>query len=483
MSINLLLHDPFCVLKDYPEHYAGIISTYPFKAVVQKYNPTGDYLATGCKDGSIIIYDVDTRKLIMYLGKNALIDDEKGDENLQSNCLNKNHQDEIMSLEWSHCGRFIISSAKDNEVKLWDLTCNHRNMVENTQLSFGTVGDRCHCKTFAFEKNVYEARFIKSNQNLVAVATQSSYSPFIIDIEKNSCDSFESYFAVSSAENTQDNDNIMTEIRNNEKKLGTSISLLVTQNALFVGTSKGWCFVYEVTDLGKFIIKSYFKTSGSSIKNLLINNSMDTLYVNCADRVIRQFDLIKQSIDNKTTLNINLKHKYQDVINRLQWNDIILSPHNGDFLAASANGANKDTGLFLWDTINGSLVKIYENSGEQLSKIDWDPNNMSIAASGCESGDIFCWEVSLPPKWASLAPDFEEVDEQVQYIEQEDEFDEQDNDYLKRDQNKFENEITELDLVTPDKTDVRGNVNKSHNVFKISTNYNDIIRLRKNIEQ
>ncbi len=45
------------------------------------------------------------------------------------------------------------------------------------------------------------------------------------------------------------------------------------------------------------------------------------------------------------------------------------------------------------------------------------------------------------PKWASLAPDFEEVDEQVQYIEQEDEFD-QDNDYLKKDQNKFETDIS-----------------------------------------
>lgn len=482
MSINLLLHDPFCVVKDYPEHYAGIINTYPFKAVVQKYNPTGDYLATGCKDGSIIIYDMDTNKLIMYLGKNALIDNENTDGFLQTHCLNKNHQDEILSLEWSPCGRYIISAAKDNEIKLWDLSCNHKNMVENTQLHFDKPGHECQCKTFRFEKNVHEARFMKNNQNLVVVTTQMSYLPYVIDINKNVYNSIDTYFGEITSESVNGG-NLFAEIVSNEKKLGTSTSLLVTEKKLFVGTSKGWCFVYDIEDIAKFFVETYFKTSSSSIKNLLLNNSMDTLYVNSADRVIRQFDIISENIDGKSKLNINLKHKYQDVINRLQWNDIILSPHNGDFLVASANGANKDTGLFLWDTINGSLVKIYENSGEQLSKIDWDPNNMSIAASGYESGDIFCWEVSLPPKWASLAPDFEEVDEQVQYIEQEDEFDDQDNDYLKKDQNKFETDIKVLDLVTPDKIDVRGNIIKSHNVFKIPTNYNDIIRLRKNVEQ
>jgi len=58
----------------------------------------------------------------MYLGKNALIDNENTDGFLQTHCLNKNHQDEILSLEWSPCGRYIISAAKDNEIKLWDFS-------------------------------------------------------------------------------------------------------------------------------------------------------------------------------------------------------------------------------------------------------------------------------------------------------------------------------------------------------------------------
>ncbi|OBA25496.1 hypothetical protein HANVADRAFT_3698, partial [Hanseniaspora valbyensis NRRL Y-1626] len=85
---------------------------------------------------------------------------------------------------------------------------------------------------------------------------------------------------------------------------------------------------------------------------------------------------------------------------------------------------------------------------------------------------------NLPPKWASLAPDFEEVDEQVEYIEKEDEFDEFDEDLVKKDQIKFENDTTLLDLVTPDKTDVRGNVNFSDTTFKIPVSYKDIIQLR-----
>ncbi|KAL6926897.1 hypothetical protein ACO0SA_003978 [Hanseniaspora valbyensis] len=494
MSINLLLHDPFCVLKDYPEHYNGIINTYPFKAIKQKFNHTGDYLAIGCSDGSIIIYDADTMKLILYLGHNTVFEDENiinettpEIDNLNKQiCQMQNHTLSIQSLRWSSCSRYIISAGKDFNVKLWDLSCKFDHFIENSKYNIENNNKTCNCKNFEFQSAIWDARFYNEKNEYAIVCASGTCIPLIVDIKNGTQTRALNYESIENNNYDLEKIDFIKDIFENEKKYGNCVSLELSEDICIVGTSKGWLMFYDMSNLTNVKLISYLKVCSSSIKTIILSQSRNNLCVNSSDRIIRQYDVkivTNNENDNNKKITISLKHKYQDVINRLQWNSMGLSPHSGEFLIASAHGTTNETGLFLWDTSNGSLVKIYENAGEELSDIDWDANKMCIVATGVDSGDVFYWSVNLPPKWASLAPDFEEVDEQVEYIEKEDEFDEFDEDLVKKDQIKFENDTTFLDLVTPDKTDVRGNVNFSDTTFKIPVSYKDIIQLRNSIER
>ncbi|XBW36080.1 hypothetical protein QEN19_001655 [Hanseniaspora menglaensis] len=489
MAVNLLLHDPFCVLKDYPEDYSGIINTYPFKAVKQKFNPTGDYLAIGCSDGSIMIYDADTMKLILYLGNNRMLDGEivsnKSSFFNTPACTMKNHTLSVQSLKWSSCSRYIISAGKDAKVKIWDLSCKFDCFITNSKMPIASATS-CSCHNFEFEFAIWDARFYQDENKYAILCASGSCIPIILEIESGIKSKFLNLETMSYSNDNEETVNFLNDMIENEKKYGNCVSIELVDEICIVGTSKGWLMVYDLTVISSIRLIGFAKFCASSIKNIIMSDKKKHLFINSSDRVIRQCDITFLKQNNEPgfkNANIEFKHKYQDVINKLQWNSMSLSSHSGEFLIASAHGSTNETGLFLWDTSNASLVKIYENAGEELSDIDWDANKMCIVASGVDSGDIFCWSVNLPPKWASLAPDFEEVDEQVNYVEKEDEFDEFDEDLIKKDQLKFENEINLLNLLTLDKTDVRGNKNVCDLTFKIPISYQDIVHLRDNIEK
>lgn len=65
--MNLLLQDPFSVLKDYPEKLVHTLEN-PLNTECLEFSPGGDYLALGCSNGAVIIYDMDTLKPITMLG-------------------------------------------------------------------------------------------------------------------------------------------------------------------------------------------------------------------------------------------------------------------------------------------------------------------------------------------------------------------------------------------------------------------------------
>ena len=100
---------------------------------------------------------------------------------------------------------------------------------------------------------------------------------------------------------------------------------------------------------------------------------------------------------------------------------------------------------------------------------------MCIACNGFESGSIYIWSIVIPPKWSALAPDFEEVEENVEYDEKEDEFDQVDLDEQR--QEMTEAEEVPIDLVTPEQFDVRCN-DLSKRYFTIPMDYQHILLLK-----
>lgn len=158
--------------------------------------------------------------------------------------------------------------------------------------------------------------------------------------------------------------------------------------------------------------------AASNVKHIIISNNGDRLATSSADRTIRQFSMkIGYSEDNEN-LSIELEQecKYQDVINKLQWNCIFFSNNSAEYLVASAHGSSAHE-LYIWETGAGTLVRVLEGAEEELMNISWNFNNMCIACNGFETGSIYIWSIVIPPKWSALAPDFEEVEENVEYDE------------------------------------------------------------------
>lgn len=171
---------------------------------------------------------------------------------------------------------------------------------------------------------------------------------------------------------------------------------------------------------------------------------------------------------------MTLEHKYQDVINKLQWNCILFSNNTAEYLVASTHGSSAHE-LYIWETTSGTLVRVLEGAEEELIDINWDFYSMSIVSNGFESGNVYVWSVVIPPKWSALAPDFEEVEENVDYLEKEDEFDEVDE--AEQQQGLEQEEEIAIDLRTREQYDVRGN-NLLVERFTIPTDYTRIIKMQ-----
>ncbi|GME71865.1 unnamed protein product [Ambrosiozyma monospora] len=102
----------------------------------------------------------------------------------------------------------------------------------------------------------------------------------------------------------------------------------------------------------------------------------------------------------------------------------------------------------------GSLIKILEGSNEELIDVDWNYRNVAIVANGMDTGMVYIWSIIIPQRWSALAPDFEEIEENIDYEEKEDEFDLHD---LDDDLNKIEEvEKVVVDVLTKEETDARG---------------------------
>jgi COMPASS component SWD1 len=210
---------------------------------------------------------------------------------------------------------------------------------------------------------------------------------------------------------------------------------------IITGTSKGYLNILETAT--RRIIHST-KLSSGLISLLRLSPSGRHLLVNSTDRTIRVVSIPDLSRLLPSTLspsaippdtppshlaeNIVLPtlHKFQDLVNRLRWNDCSFShatpstPDSPpDYITASTY-MKRD--IYIWELRTNSLLRILENR-EEPAIIEWHPSRPLLAATSIETGSIQIWGIEPQQKWSALAPDFSEVTENVEYVEQEDEFD------------------------------------------------------------
>ncbi|KAH3687928.1 hypothetical protein WICPIJ_001084 [Wickerhamomyces pijperi] len=399
--MNISLLDPFAALKDFPETLTRTISQPNSYSVYVKYNEQGNYLACGLSSGTILLIDNDTKQPIRILSR---------------------HTKPIQSLTWSRCGRYLLSSSRDWRVYLWDV------------ITGGNL------QGFNFHTPVWTAEFNPVNEKEFIVALFDEM-PLLVDSQ--------------GAKHI-----IPTDINN-----GTAISVLKFHpngQYIFTGSNKGVLTVIQrVPEDGSLRIVGEVKVSSSAIRNIIISPNGLKIATNSSDRIIRQYNIPSDATldDPQTWQALEITHKYQDIVNRIQWNSIMFHPtENSEYLIASAYGSSHV--IYMWETTTGSMLNILQGPEEELMDLDWNVVKCTICATGVDTGNVYLWSLVIPQRWSALAPDFVEIDENIEYQEQEDEFDfkgdEQEGRESERKRLREEAEIV-IDVWTKEKRDARGN--------------------------
>ncbi|KAL3231104.1 COMPASS component SWD1 [Nakaseomyces bracarensis] len=434
--MNLLLQDPFSVLKDYPEKLVSTLEN-PLNTECLQFSPGGDYLALGCSNGAVIVYDMDTNRPINMLGSRS-----------------GSHVQAVNSIAWSPCGRYLISTSRDWYIKLWDLAMPEEPFRE-----------------VVMDSSVWNCSWLDGRRFLAVATVLEEKDAFLVDFNVGNLEDEVKVLPIIPHK---------AEEENNKGYILVATAYPKQSDIIVTGSSKGWLTFYKIEEEAgnfDFQILSTERIGATNIKHIIISQSGDRLAINCSDRTIRQFSLNVNNYpeDSKGTIvEMEQEHKYQDVINKLQWNFIFFSNNSAEYLVASTHGSSAHE-LYIWETSTGTLVRVLEGAEEELMDITWNFYNMSIASNGFETGSIYIWSIVIPPKWNALAPDFEEVEENVIYDEKEDEFDQVDI-------NEQQQEITEaeevpIDLETREQFDVRCN-DLSQKYFTIPMDYQHIMFLQ-----
>jgi COMPASS component SWD1 len=245
-----------------------------------------------------------------------------------------------------------------------------------------------------------------------------------------------------------DRENASEKERAQDAKQTTTMTLFTPSGRhIIAGTNKGWL---NIIDTASHEVRYSFRATNNIIVYLRQTPSGRDIVINSSDRIVRTLHLPDLS-DPKfdfDTLQLEIEHKFQDLVQRLSWNHVSFSP-TGEYVTASTWMNHH---IYVWERGQGSLVKILEGTKEELSVVEWHPFRPFVAAVGVDSGRVWLWSVPQPQRWSALAPDFVEVEENFEYIEREDEFDIQPLEEIHKRRLNQEDEEVDVLTIEPIKT-------------------------------
>ncbi|KAF8477277.1 WD40-repeat-containing domain protein [Kalaharituber pfeilii] len=414
--MNLALSDPFALAQEYPESLQYKLKSGHSTCI--RFNWKGDILASGRLDGVVVLFDMETKALAQIL---------------------RGHVRQIQSLSWSTSGRYLLSASQDWKAILWDLQ------------------DGSRLRSVRFDSPIYIAE-IHPHNHFLFVASLYEDSPHLVDLtdsirpRKHPLPTAPRRPATADTEEGEIDEKRAAQ---DAKQLTTATVFTSNGRYIIAGTNKGWINIISVDT--KETVSSTRLTNGC-ITYIRLTGSGRDMVVNANDRVLRTVQVpaalytpagkgggsgasTPPSMVDEASLHLEVEHKFQDVVNRLLWNHCAFSP-TGEYMTASTY---KNHDIYIWERTVGSLVKILEGPKEELGVVEWHPTfRPLVAAVGLETGGIFVWANEVTQKWSALAPDFEEVEENVEYVEREDEFDVHPREEVKRRRMQVEDEPVDV---------------------------------------
>ncbi|ORX62772.1 WD40 repeat-like protein, partial [Hesseltinella vesiculosa] len=360
-----------------------------------RFNRRGTLFAAGCQDGRCLVYDVDTKGIARNL-----LGHVKPIASVRQ--VNK----EIISWKcraWSRNGRYLLSGSKDWTCIVWDLV----TATKRTKVRFDTpvMMAQMHPK--------------KNDEFAVALFQEQAVLVQVQEDGKYTCR------------------NIPLDIPEEANAYVTSLSWNKPGTRLYLGTSKGHL---NIVDLAADKVVYSTKITSTPIKGIQWSHDGRHIIVNANDRTLRLYHVAQPEAVPE------LQNKFQDLVNRVQWNRACFSA-DGEFVCAGS-GHKAEHNVYIWDKKMGNLVKILEGPNEPLDDVTWHPEQPMIATVS-SYGNVYLWTTKTEENWSAFAPDFTELEENLEYDEQEDEFDVGPETDSKRNHEDDENEA--VDVVTCEK--------------------------------
>lgn len=327
----------------------------------------------------------------------------------------------MQSLSWSTNDRYLLSAGQDCKVVLWDLN------------------DGSRVRTVRFETAVFIAELHPEN-HMLFVAALFEAQPVLVDM----ADSVPVKHPFSSVPRRARAEGDIAKQTAQDAKQATTVTLFTPSGKhILAGTNKGWL---NIVNTSTRQIQFSFRVANTIIVLIRLTHSGRDVVLNSSDRIVRTMhlpDLADPKLDFDT-LQLEIEHKFQDLVQKLSWNHVSFSP-TGEYVTASTYMNHH---IYVWERGQGSLVKILEGTKEELSVVEWHPFRPFVAAVGVDSGRVWLWSILQPQRWSALAPDFAEVEENVEYIEKEDEFDIQPIEEIHK--RRLDQEDEEVDVLTID---------------------------------
>ncbi|KAF9375950.1 hypothetical protein BGX21_003648, partial [Mortierella sp. AD011] len=288
-----------------------------------------------------------------------------------------------VTVRFNRRGTLLAAGCSDGTIVVWDF--------DTRGVSRSLIG---HVKTITSLSSVFIAALHQEKPVIIDFTNSVKRLP-ILQTGSNQEDSSEQNITTSSTGQTQ-------------------WILVVTYDRqgknIYTGSNRGQISVIDAET--RALIRE-FRPTTSAIKNIQFSRKGKQIVVNANDRMIRLFEIKEDGPPEQI-------HKFQDLVNRIQWNQCCFSSDSDYVIGGSAHQAEHN--IYIWDKIGGNLVKILEGPKEPLEDLSWHPIR-PIVASVSSYGTIHIWATNYQENWSAFAPDFKELEENIDYEEREDEFD------------------------------------------------------------
>ncbi|KAK9798921.1 hypothetical protein WJX73_000407 [Symbiochloris irregularis] len=389
--MNQSLLDPFQRF-ELPQQIEEVLREGKGHAKSLAFNRRGTLLAVGWEDGSLLIYDFETRGLARTY---------------------KPHSARITTLAWSANGRFLASGSTDKSVVL-------------TNVELGTQEAR------VLRSGAITRISLNQHDHYCCLASYASGPAELISLRDQACKALP-YITV--------------EGEGKHAKASTGGTVLAealfdrSGSLIFVSQSRGTIAVLDASTLQH--IDTIKVTGHNRITSMALNSKGTALLANCSDRHVRLYhinsaadaqrltgDQLRSHVaSNKAPAEgsllglqppiLQLQRSFDDKVDRRTWRAAAFTG-NGEHVGAASLTAHEHM-IFIWD-IWGKLEAVLRGPNESIVDMAWHPTK-AILATISSTGLIYLWARIYRENWAAFAPDFEELHDNFEYEEREDEFD------------------------------------------------------------